>query len=146
MTARRNTRRKARTRTILTAAVTAVALVAAGCGSSGTKSTGGGANTASATGITATTVTIGSHQPLTGPAAPGYSEIAPAAKAYFDYVNAHGGINGRTIVYKYLDDTERVAGPGVAALKTVEPLRTAHACTVLLRLVGAGRRAPPPRG
>jgi ABC-type branched-subunit amino acid transport system substrate-binding protein len=86
--------------------VTAAALIAAGCSSStSTKSAaGGGSNTASATGITATTVTIGSHQPLTGPAAPGYSEIAPAAKAYFDYVNANGGINGRTIVYKYLDD------------------------------------------
>jgi branched-chain amino acid transport system substrate-binding protein len=60
--------------------------------------------TASAPGITATTITIGSHQPLTGPAAPGYSEIAPAANAYFEYVNAHGGVYGRDIVYKYLDD------------------------------------------
>jgi ABC-type branched-subunit amino acid transport system substrate-binding protein len=60
--------------------------------------------TASAPGITATTITIGSHQPLTGPAAPGYSEIAPASAAYFAYVNAHGGVFGRKIVYKYLDD------------------------------------------
>jgi ABC-type branched-subunit amino acid transport system substrate-binding protein len=60
--------------------------------------------TASAPGITPTTILIGSHQPLTGPAAPGYSEIAPASAAYFDYVNAHGGVDGRTIDYKYLDD------------------------------------------
>ena len=60
--------------------------------------------TASAPGITATQITIGSHQPLTGPAAPGYSEIAPASAAYFAYVNAHGGVYGRKIVYKYLDD------------------------------------------
>jgi branched-chain amino acid transport system substrate-binding protein len=60
--------------------------------------------TASAPGITATTITIGSHQPLTGPAAPGYSEIAPASAAYFAYVNAHGGVYGRQIMYKYLDD------------------------------------------
>jgi ABC-type branched-subunit amino acid transport system substrate-binding protein len=60
--------------------------------------------TASAPGITATTITIGSHQPLTGPAAPGYSEIAPASAAYFAYVNAHGGVYGRKIIYKYLDD------------------------------------------
>lgn len=73
-----------------------VALAVAACGSSGSK--------ASAPGVTAKTVTIGSHQPLTGPAAPGYSEIAPASKAYFDYINAAGGINGRTITYKYLDD------------------------------------------
>jgi ABC-type branched-subunit amino acid transport system substrate-binding protein len=60
--------------------------------------------TASAPGITATQITIGSHQPLTGPAAPGYSEIAPASAAYFAYVNANGGVYGRTIQYKYLDD------------------------------------------
>src|SRR5271169_1777103 len=60
--------------------------------------------TASAPGITATTITIGSHQPLTGPAAPGYSEIAPASSAYFAYVNANGGVYGRSIDYKYIND------------------------------------------
>src|SRR5690242_8375351 len=85
---------------VIAAAVTA-SLVAAGCGSgspSGSGGSGGGA-TASAPGITSTQILIGSHQPLTGPAAPGYSEIAPAANAYFQYVNAHGGVNGRKIKY-----------------------------------------------
>jgi branched-chain amino acid transport system substrate-binding protein len=84
------------------AVATAVAITAAACGSSskGSSSTTG----ASAPGITKTQILIGSHQPLTGPAAPGYSEIAPASNAYFSYVNAHGGIYGRKIVYKYLDD------------------------------------------
>jgi branched-chain amino acid transport system substrate-binding protein len=59
---------------------------------------------ASVPGVTATTITIGSHQPLTGPAAPGYSKISPATAAYFAYVNANGGVNGRKIVYKVLDD------------------------------------------
>jgi ABC-type branched-subunit amino acid transport system substrate-binding protein len=91
-----------RSRTWTVAAVGgAAALLTAACGSSSPAST---ANTASAPGITATTVTIGSTQPLTGPAAPGYSEIAPAANAYFKYVNAHGGVNGRTINYTFLDD------------------------------------------
>jgi branched-chain amino acid transport system substrate-binding protein len=85
---------------VVAAAVTA-SLVAAGCGSSG--GSGGGA-AASVPGITKTQILIGSHQPLTGPAAPGYSEIAPAANAYFQYVNAHGGIYGRKIKYTYLDD------------------------------------------
>jgi ABC-type branched-subunit amino acid transport system substrate-binding protein len=79
----------------------AAALLTAACGSASSGST---SNTASAPGITATQVTIGSTQPLTGPAAPGYSEIAPAANAYFKYVNAHGGVNGRKINYIYLDD------------------------------------------
>ncbi len=93
--------------TIAVAAVAAVAV--AGCSSGGSKPSGssgssGSALTASAPGITATTITIGSHQPLTGVAAPGYDEIAPASNAYFDYVNAHGGIYGRKIVYKFLND------------------------------------------
>jgi branched-chain amino acid transport system substrate-binding protein len=88
----------------------AAALLAAGCGGgskSSTSSAGGssgGGNKASAPGVTATTVTIGSHQPLTGPAAPGYSEIAPGAKAYFSYLSAHGGVNGRKINYVFKDD------------------------------------------
>jgi len=81
----------------------AIALAATGCG--GDSDSGGDGNgKASAPGVTATTVTIGSHQPLTGPAAPGYSKISAAAKAYFDHVNANGGVHGRKIVYKYVDD------------------------------------------
>jgi ABC-type branched-subunit amino acid transport system substrate-binding protein len=91
------------------AGIAAVAMVVAACGSSGSsgsasKSGKNAALTASAPGITAKTITIGSHQPLTGIAAPGYDEIAPASNAYFQYVNAHGGIYGRKIIYKYLDD------------------------------------------
>src|SRR5260370_1402432 len=90
----------------VTAAAAALSLLAAACGSSGSggKSGSGSSNTASAPGITKTQILIGSHQPLTGPAAPGYSEIAPASNAYFQYVNQHGGVYGRKIVYKYLDD------------------------------------------
>jgi ABC-type branched-subunit amino acid transport system substrate-binding protein len=90
---------------VIAAAVTA-SLVAAGCGSSSSSGSGSGsgAAAASAPGITSTQILIGSHQPLTGPAAPGYSEIAPASNAYFQYVNAHGGIYGRKIKYTYLDD------------------------------------------
>jgi ABC-type branched-subunit amino acid transport system substrate-binding protein len=88
------------------AVAASVAMVAAACGSSGKSSSSGGGstNTASAPGITKTQILIGSHQPLTGVAAFGYSEIAPASNAYFQYVNHHGGVFGRKIVYKYLDD------------------------------------------
>ena len=100
----------------MAAAAATIGLLAAACSSSssskssssssagGPSTTGGAALTASAPGITASTITIGSHQPLSGPAAPGYSEIAPASNAYFQYVNAHGGVYGRNIVYKFLDD------------------------------------------
>lgn len=55
-------------------------------------------------GLTDTTVKIGTHQPLTGPAAAGYAPISAATSAYFDYVNANGGIHGRTIEYIVMDD------------------------------------------
>jgi branched-chain amino acid transport system substrate-binding protein len=86
------------------AAVAVAGLVVALGACSKSKSSSGGGSTASAPGVTATTVTVGTHQPLTGPAAPGYSKISAATKAYFAYLNAKGGINGRTIVYKIMDD------------------------------------------
>jgi ABC-type branched-subunit amino acid transport system substrate-binding protein len=91
--------RRSRTWAVATAGMAAAILTAA-CGSGST----GTGNQASAPGVTATSVTIGSTQPLTGPAAAGYSEIAPAANAYFKYVNAHGGVFGRSIKFTYLDD------------------------------------------
>lgn len=76
-------------------------LLAAGC-SSGNN----GSNSSSDTpGVTDSEIVVGTHMPLTGPAAAGYSKIAPATKAYFDFVNANGGINGRKITYKIMDDT-----------------------------------------
>ncbi|MHB1584886.1 MAG: ABC transporter substrate-binding protein [Acidimicrobiales bacterium] len=62
------------------------------------------AASAAGTGVTSNSITIGATVPLTGPAAPGYSEIAPAMNAVFDWVNAHGGVHGRKIHYLYLDD------------------------------------------
>lgn len=55
-------------------------------------------------GVSDTEIVVGTHQPLTGPAAPGYSKISAATKAYFDYVNANGGVNGRKITLKVMDD------------------------------------------
>ena len=64
----------------------------------------GGQSRADQTGVTSNSILIGSHQPLTGIAAPGYSEIAPAENAFYQYVNAKGGVNGRKITFKYVDD------------------------------------------
>ncbi len=79
------------------ATVGVAALVITGCGSSSSS----GSN---APGVTATSITFGTHQPLTGPAAPGYSLIAPASQAYFDYVNTHGGVYGRKITLLIKND------------------------------------------
>jgi ABC-type branched-subunit amino acid transport system substrate-binding protein len=78
------------------AAVAVGALAVASCGSSSSSS--------NAPGVTSTSVTFGTHTPLTGPAAPGYSEIAAASQAYFNYVNANGGVFGRKIHLIIRDD------------------------------------------
>lgn len=65
---------------------------------------GGGDSAATTPGVTADSILVGTHQPLTGPAAPGYSSISPATKAYFDFVNEKGGVDGRKITYKVMDD------------------------------------------
>jgi ABC-type branched-subunit amino acid transport system substrate-binding protein len=83
--------------------VTATLLLALGSASAGTP------RAASEPGITSNSITIGATVPLTGPAAPGYSEIAPAMNAVFSWVNAHGGVNGRKINYIYLDDQYNAA-------------------------------------
>ncbi len=83
--------------TWLVALAVAGAVGIAACGSSSSSSS-------SQPGLTATSITFGTHQPLTGPAAPGYSEIAPASQAYFNYVNAHGGVYGRKIHLIIRDD------------------------------------------
>lgn len=65
--------------------------------------------TAAAPGITARTITIGGSFPLTGPAS-SYAPIPQSMKAYFSYINARRGpdgkrgVYGRQIVFKYYDD------------------------------------------
>jgi branched-chain amino acid transport system substrate-binding protein len=64
---------------------------------------GGAAQGGDSTGVTSNSILIGATVPLSGPAA-AYGTIAKASDAYFHYVNDNGGINGRQITYKYLDD------------------------------------------
>ncbi|MGL6280368.1 MAG: ABC transporter substrate-binding protein [Gaiella sp.] len=81
-------------RTALALACVVAALVAV--------ATAGGAGSADP-GVTPTTVLIGGTVPLSGEAA-AFGSVGPGAKAYFDWVNARGGVNGRRIEYRYYDD------------------------------------------
>jgi branched-chain amino acid transport system substrate-binding protein len=54
-------------------------------------------------GVTPSSILIGGTVPLSGEAA-AFGSVGPGAKAYFDYVNAHGGVYGRRIEYRYYDD------------------------------------------
>jgi branched-chain amino acid transport system substrate-binding protein len=72
-------------------AVSAVLVVTAGASSSATP------------GVTAKSILLEGTFPLSGPAS-GYAPIPAGMGAYFSYVNAHGGVNGRKIIWKYEDD------------------------------------------
>ncbi len=78
-----------------------------------------GARPADDPGVTATGVLLGGTVPLTGEAA-AFGAIGPGAKAYFDHVNARGGVNGRTISYRYYDDAYNPAQTVQLTRKLVE--------------------------
>jgi ABC-type branched-subunit amino acid transport system substrate-binding protein len=64
--------------------------------------TAGAAPTATP-GVTAKSILLEGTFPLSGPAS-GYAPIPVGMAAYFAYANAHGGVNGRKITFKYDDD------------------------------------------
>jgi branched-chain amino acid transport system substrate-binding protein len=87
------------------AALVAVAtLVLVACGN-----TPAASPSASDVGVTKDTILLGGTIALSGPAA-AYGTIAKAEDAYFHYVNDNGGVNGRKITYKYLDDGYNLTG------------------------------------
>jgi branched-chain amino acid transport system substrate-binding protein len=66
----------------------------------GALATGAAARTTGDPGVTPQTIVLGATAPLSGPE----SAAVRGAGAYFRYVNARGGVHGRSIVYKVVDD------------------------------------------
>jgi branched-chain amino acid transport system substrate-binding protein len=62
-----------------------------------------GATSQATPGVTAKSILIEGTFPLSGPAS-GYAPIPSGMKAYFDYVNSKGGVNGRKINFRFDDD------------------------------------------
>ena len=55
--------------------------------------------------MTKNSITVGTISTQTGTLAGGFSSLIYGERAYFDYINSQGGVNGRKIDYKYaLDD------------------------------------------
>lgn len=54
-------------------------------------------------GVGSDEIVIGGTIPLSGIAA-AYASVGRGAEAYFKYINSRGGINSRTITYKFMDD------------------------------------------
>jgi branched-chain amino acid transport system substrate-binding protein len=80
---------------------TSALLLALACG----VSQGNNGGTAkSEVGVTNDSIAIGTTTPLSGPAS-FYAPVSKGANAYYQYINAHGGVNGRKIDYTVLDDS-----------------------------------------
>ena len=70
-------------------------------------------------GVTPTSILLGTTSPLTGVAS-AYASVARGANAYFAYVNARGGVNGRKIEDVVVDDGYNPALTVQATRKLVE--------------------------
>ncbi|MGH3756401.1 ABC transporter substrate-binding protein [Actinophytocola sp.] len=81
------------------AAVLALTMFVAGCASSSGGEGGGGSE-----GVTSSQILLGTSNPLTGAAGGACKPISDAAWAWFEKVNADGGVNGRKIKNEVLDD------------------------------------------
>ena len=90
-------------RALVATALTGTALVA---GIVTTTAGGAAAQSASsAQGVTSNSITVGTISTQTGELASNFSSLIYGEKAYYQYINAQGGVNGRKIDYKYaLDD------------------------------------------
>jgi branched-chain amino acid transport system substrate-binding protein len=84
--------------------IAALALVPAACGRDDSGGGGGGGSSAkSDPGITKTSIKLGGSYPFSGPAS-AYGTIGEGARAYFKFLNAKGGVNGRKVDFMALDD------------------------------------------
>ena len=77
------------------------------------------AQAAETTGVTATTIKLGISSPKSGAAGTAYKKVPGAMKAYFDYINANGGVNGRKITLVSHDDGYNVKRAATQTTKLV---------------------------
>jgi len=78
--------------------VCSLALVVGACGASSASSSG-------APGVSKTSITLGTTSPLTGPIASSCKPLTDGAQAWFNHINEQGGVNGRKVNEKVLDDS-----------------------------------------
>ena len=92
------------TKVVMAGTAVASALISVGVGL-GATSAGAATSTSSQPGVTPNSITVGTISTQTGPISSNFSLLIYGEEAYFKYINAQGGINGRQINLKYtLDD------------------------------------------
>jgi branched-chain amino acid transport system substrate-binding protein len=99
---------------LLAVGVAGLGLVVAGCGSDSDGAPAGGSGSSAKQGGT---VKVGIAAPTSGAVA-FYAPFGTGAKAYFDYINDQGGVNGYKIDSSVLDNKATAAG-GVTTARTI---------------------------
>ena len=77
------------------------------------------AQAAQTTGVTANEIKLGISSPTSGSAGLVYGNVPGAMKAYFDYINANGGVNGRKIKLVHRNDKYTVRGAATSTFDLV---------------------------
>lgn len=102
----------------LSVALVAAALSASACGNSQSSQKAGG--TPDTTGVSDTEIKLGTHFALSQSPAAAYAPIIFGMRAYFDYINDQGGVNGRKITLEIGDDHYNPADALEVVRKLVE--------------------------
>jgi len=111
---------------VVAAAVAALAV--AGCSSSSSSSAGAGSSAGAA--ASGSPIQVASLASLTGAAS--FAGWQLGAKAYFDYLNKHGGINGRPVDLTILDDAGSPTQAALLARREVDAGVVAFAGSISL--------------
>ena len=109
--------------TALSVALIAIVLMVTACGGGDESSSSGTTKpvgTPDTTGVTDTEIKLGTHYPLSGNPAAAYAPISYGMKAFFDYINAQGGVYGRKINFIIGDDHYNPADTVEVVRKLVE--------------------------
>ena len=95
-------------------------LLAAACSGAKEEASGSTPSGGPVPGVTDTEIVLGTHMPLSNSPAATYGVVADGMRAYFDYVNSEGGINGRKIKFIVGDDHYAPADSVEVVRKLVE--------------------------
>lgn len=85
------------------AAVSVLSLMLAGCANAKTQVSGGGNG---APGVTSDQIDVGSIANVTGPLSSDFAPVVNGVQAYFDMINAQGGVAGRKLNLAYQTDDQ----------------------------------------
>jgi ABC-type branched-subunit amino acid transport system substrate-binding protein len=124
-------RRNGFMRILVVAVVAALGVVAAGVGA--------GAQSSGSPGVTSTTISVGGLAGITNPVGQPYASGFDGAQAYFNYINAKGGVYGRKFkLVAKLDDQSRASTDLQAARSLVEESKVFAVMPVVTQEFTAG--------